>query len=157
MTQTSDNMTAYPRKQWIRGWQAHPKAIINELAEKLTKHVSISYKQVPEAGLAMMQLRDSVKGKPFNLGEIPMSSSWVALKYEDGTEIEGAAFVMADDHPYATSLAILDAILSNQTAGWEEALVLVQSGLDIKNKTDQHRSQMLNRTRVDFALLNQES
>ena len=80
----------------------------------------------------------------------------VKLKIGNGQNYEGAAQVMSDVPNLATSLAICDAILTNQLQGWQEVTDLMARGRVIRQEEDKLRGAMLAKTKVDFSLLNQE-
>ena len=142
--------------QWLRSLTAHAPEVVIQLAARLTQGWQISYETVPQTGLSLLQLQDSVFHEPYYLGEIPLSMAWVKLKIGNGQNYEGAAQVMSDVPNLATSLAICDAILTNQLQGWQEVTDLMARGRVIRQEEDKLRGAMLAKTKVDFSLLNQE-
>ncbi len=142
--------------QWLRAITAHAPEVVIQLAARLTQGWQISYETVPQTGLSLLQLQDSVFHEPYYLGEIPLSTAWVKLKIDNGQNYEGAAHVMSDVPNLATSLAICDAILINQLEGWQEVADLMERGRVIRQEEDKLRGAMLAKTKVDFSLLNQE-
>ncbi|MCJ8282052.1 MAG: phosphonate C-P lyase system protein PhnG [Rivularia sp. ALOHA_DT_140] len=142
--------------QWLRSLTAHtPETIIN-LASQLTQNWQVSYKAIPQKGLSLLQLKDSVFNEPYYLGEIPLSTAWVKLQNADGENYQGGAQVMSDVAEFATSLAICDAIFSNRLVGWEQVSELIERGRAIREEEDRLRKAMLAKTRVDFSLLDGE-
>ena len=142
--------------QWLRALTAHNPEVVIQLTARLTQGWQISYETVPQTGLSLLQLQDSVFYEPYYLGEIPLSTAWVKLKIGNGQNYEGAAQVMSDVPNLATSLAICDAILMNQLEGWQEVKDLMEKGRVIRQEEDKLRGAMLAKTKVDFSLLNQE-
>ncbi|WP_088241212.1 phosphonate C-P lyase system protein PhnG [Calothrix rhizosoleniae] len=142
--------------QWLRALTAHAPEVVIQLTARLTQGWQISYETVPQTGLSLLQLQDSVFHEPYYLGEIPLSTAWVKLKIGNGQNYEGAAQVMNDVPNLATSLAICDAILNNQLEGWQEVTDLIHRGRVIRQEEDKLRGAMLAKTKVDFSLLNQE-
>ena len=142
--------------QWLRAITAHPPEIVIQLTARLTQGWQISYETVPQTGLSLLQLQDSVFHEPYYLGEIPLSTAWVKLNIGNEQNYEGAAQVMSDVPNLATSLAICDAILMNQLEGWQEVADLIARGREIRQQEDKLRGAMLAKTKVDFSLLNQE-
>ncbi len=142
--------------QWLRALTAHSPKIVIQLAAQLTEGWEISYETIPQTGLSLLQLQDSVFHEPYYLGEIPLSTAWVKLKIGNGQNYEGAAQVMSDVPNLATSLAICDAIFMNQLEGWREVAYLIERGRVIRQEEDNLRGAMLTKTKVDFSLLNQE-
>ena len=142
--------------QWLRALTAHAPEVVIQLAARLTQGWQISYETVPQTGLSLLQLQDSVFYEPYYLGEIPLSTAWVKLKMGNGQNYEGAAQVMSDVPNLTTSLAICDAIFTNQLEGWQEVADLMERGRVIRQEEDKLRRAMLAKTKVDFSLLNQE-
>ncbi|NER28168.1 MAG: phosphonate C-P lyase system protein PhnG [Symploca sp. SIO1C4] len=142
--------------QWLRALTAHAPEIVIQLAARLTQGWQISYETIPQTGLSLLQLEDSVFHEPYYLGEIPLSTAWVKLNIGHGQNYQGAAQVMSDVPNLATSLAICDAIFMNQLEGWQEVADLMARGRVIRQEEDNLRGAMLAKTKVDFSLLNQE-
>lgn len=142
--------------QWLRSLTAHTPQKVIQMASQLTQGWQVSYETIPQTGLSLLQLQDSVFHEPYYLGEIPLSTARVKLKNADGQSYEGAAQVMSDVSDFATSLAICDAIFSNQLEGWEQVNDLIKLGKAIREEEDRLRKAMLAKTRVDFSLLDGE-
>ena len=142
--------------QRLRSLTAHTPQKVIQMASLLTHGWQVSYEAIPQTGLSLLQLQDSVFHEPYYLGEIPLSTARVKLKNADGQSYEGAAQVMSDVSDFATSLAICDAIFSNQLEGWEQVNDLIKLGKAIREEEDRLRKAMLAKTRVDFSLLDGE-
>ena len=107
--------------QWLRSLTAlNPETVI-QLASQLAKDWKVSYEAIPQKGLSLLQLQDSVFKEPYYLGEIPLSTAQVRLENADGQSYQGGVQVMSDLPDFATSLAICDAIFSNELIGCEQA------------------------------------
>ena len=142
--------------QWLRSLTAlNPETVI-QLASQLAKDWKVSYEAIPQKGLSLLQLQDSVFKEPYYLGEIPLSTAQVRLENADGQSYQGGVQVMSDVPDFATSLAICDAIFSNELIGCEQVAELIDRGRAIRQEEDRLRGAMLAKTRVDFSLLDGE-
>lgn len=142
--------------QWLRSLTAlNPETVI-QLASQLAKDWKVSYEAIPQKGLSLLQLQDSVFKEPYYLGEIPLSTAQVRLENADGQSYQGGVQVMSDLPDFATSLAICDAIFSNELIGCEQVAELIDRGRAIRQEEDRLRGAMLAKTRVDFSLLDGE-
>ncbi|GAB4289972.1 MAG: hypothetical protein Kow0083_02850 [Methylophaga sp.] len=146
-------MNLNERTNWVRLLMGCPASQVCELAQQLSSQWPLRYKSLPQSGLGMMKLRDGAMNEPFYLGEIPLASAWVELTLPSGDKAEGAAQLMSDDQQLAEAVAICDAVLANRLEGAERIMSLLQQGHDIIAREKRHRKQMLQRTRVDFSLL----
>lgn len=142
--------------QRVRYLTAHPSERLLELTAQMAEGWDVSYKALPQTGLTLLQVRDSVLHEPYYLGEIPLSSAWVKIVTPDGLTCQGAAQVMSDVPYLAAALAICDAVLSHQLPGWQQVEALVEQGQAIRQQQDCLRGAMLAKTRVDFSRLSQE-
>ncbi|PKM13007.1 MAG: phosphonate C-P lyase system protein PhnG [Gammaproteobacteria bacterium HGW-Gammaproteobacteria-3] len=142
------------RSDWPRALATQSTKQLTAVLDEMTAHWTITPVQLPQTGLGMLQLRDSAFNDPYFLGEIPLASAWVSIRTEDQQEYQGAAQLMDDDQDKIEALAVADAILAHQLPGWLALYQLVEIGMT-KLTTEQNlRSAMLEKTRVDFALLN---
>ena len=64
---------------------------------------------------------------------------------------------MADDADLAVWIAIADAAITNDLPGNEKVIALVQDGLEKMQLDQDIRQSILDRSKVRFALLNEES
>jgi alpha-D-ribose 1-methylphosphonate 5-triphosphate synthase subunit PhnG len=124
-------------------------------ANRFTERYPVRVTSRPTNGLAMMQIRESVNGDAFNLGEIPLSTATVELDLGNGQKVEGGAHVMADDADLAIWLAICDAALRHNLPGAEEIQALSEAGFASLQRDQDIRSSILDRTKVRFSLLNE--
>lgn len=150
MTQTQTQ-----REDWGAALAAADPAAVTALAGRITAKVKVEAMAPPREGLMLLQMRDSVAGSPFHLGEIPVAK--VHLRLVDGPHVaEGAAVLMSDDLTRVTQIAVLDAALA---AGWDEASeieALIADGHAARARAEAERALVLERTRVDFQLLSEE-
>jgi alpha-D-ribose 1-methylphosphonate 5-triphosphate synthase subunit PhnG len=144
------------RTCWMVALSALPKSQVFTLAHSLAARHEVRPVTVSQAGLALLPLRDSVQRKPFYLGEIPLSASRVEIDTDGGATVQGAALVMADDSDLADALAICDGVLTHRLAGWQEVADGVRTGLQSLGHQTRIRKTMLERSRVDFSLLNED-
>ena len=142
--------------QWLRSLTALTPETVIQLASQLTQDWQVSYEAIPQKGLSLLQLQDSVFKEPYYLGEIPLSTARVRLENADGQSYEGGVQVMSDVPDFAASLAICDAIFSNELTGWQQVAELIDRGRAIRQEEDRLRGAMLAKTRVDFSLLDGE-
>lgn len=145
-----------PREQWVRALTAHPPQTLIDLADTLGRPWRITYDTLPETGLTLLQLADSVFHHPYYLGELPLSTASVVLSDADGQPWPGAAQVMSDVPNLATALAVCDALLAHRLEGWPQVAELVQQGMAQRQQDLAQRGAMLAKTRVNFSLLSQE-
>ncbi len=142
------------RSDWPRALATQSTKQLTAVLKEMTVDWTITPVQLPQTGLAMLQLRDSAFNDPYFLGEIPLASAWISIRTQDNQEYQGAAQLMDDDQDKIEALAACDAILAHQLPGWLALYQLVEIGMDDLNKEQRLRDAMLAKTRVDFALLN---
>ena len=143
------------RSRWPVALANLPRERTLHLGRDVTERYDCRPATVPQAGLSLLTLRDSVEKEAFYLGEIPLSSSHVLIS-GDGKTVEGGALIMADDAELASALALCDGVLANRLSGWEMIAEGVRDGLNALDEEARLRKTMLLRSRVNFALLNQE-
>lgn len=141
------------RSQWPRQLMAVPAAEVIAVAATLASQHRVEDVTLPQAGLALMQLRDSALNEAYCPGEIPLASARVILTTIDGTQHEGAAQVMHDSAKFARAVAVIDAALAAQLPGSEAVEPLLNRGAALLAQQSVSRKKMLVHTRVDFALL----
>ncbi len=141
------------RSQWVKALSALPIERIITTGERLGRTWTIKDKSLPQSGLGMLKLRDGALHEPFYLGEFPIATAWLVITTDDGQTVEGAAQVMDDTIELAKMLALFDAILANQLNGWEQAIEMVNEGMEIIHAIKIKRHAMLTKTHVDFSLL----
>ena len=143
------------RARWPVALASLPRERTLDLGRNVAERYDCRPATVPQAGLSLLTLRDSVEKQAFYLGEIPLSSSRVLIS-GDGQTVEGGALIMADDAELASALALCDGVLANRLSGWETIAEGVREGLESLDDEARIRKTMLLRSRVNFALLNQE-
>jgi alpha-D-ribose 1-methylphosphonate 5-triphosphate synthase subunit PhnG len=151
-----DENTLSNRANWVRALTAHPPERVLRLASDLSQAWQVSHEALPQTGLSLLQLQDSVFQEAYYLGEIPLSTAWVQLQDSTGNIWSGAAQVMSDIPDLAIALAICDAVLQHQLPGWQQVAEQVYQGRTLYQRQDHLRGAMLTKTRVDFSLLSQE-
>lgn len=142
-----------PRSQWIRALTAHPKSAVMAVASLATSGCTVRPLAPAQEGLALLTLRDAVFNERFHLGEVPLAEARVEITTADGRSGSGAARVLDDDAELAAALAVCDAVLANDLPGAADVLRLVEEGAVRRAAEDERRRALLDRTRVDFALL----
>lgn len=151
-------LTPSPDKsQWMSALARIEFERIVGATELIRTRYAVQNTSLPVAGLAMMQIRESANGDAFNLGEIPYSIATISLRLDDGREIEGSGQVMADDAELATQLAICDVALRHDLPEGDEVRSLLEEGMNLLQRDRNIRQSMLNRTKVRFALLNEDA
>tara|TARA_R110002095_G_scaffold10087_5_gene15238 strand:- start:2148 stop:2618 length:471 start_codon:yes stop_codon:yes gene_type:complete len=146
-------MNIKQRKNWVSLLTAVDSQQLYQVTEQLSSEFDVSYKALPQSGLGMLKLRDGALHEPFYLGEIPISSAWVELTLANGDKAEGAAQVMDDSHQLAEALAVCDAVLANQLPGYQQLVSLLEQAAQKIEQQRRHRKQFMQRTQVDFSLL----
>jgi alpha-D-ribose 1-methylphosphonate 5-triphosphate synthase subunit PhnG len=142
-----------PRADWLGCWSSLPAADIESLAAAITRDADVIDLALPQAGLALLQLRDSALNDPYFLGEIPMARAHVRVCHRTGEEGEGAACLMDDRITLTQALAILDATLANALPGCEAVADALREGDHARQKERRTRKRLLAMTKVDFSLL----
>jgi alpha-D-ribose 1-methylphosphonate 5-triphosphate synthase subunit PhnG len=138
----------------LRALMALPKQRVVDVITRLADGFNVRLTNVPSAGLGLLKFNDSALHDPFYLGEFPLATAGVELTGADGSVFQGAAQVMDDDVEFVTTLAIADAILTNQLSGSDELTELVSQGERRLAREQAIRHSILSRTKVDFSLLN---
>lgn len=155
MTSTYETLLA-ARGRWAVALAELPRSTVLETATELAQRHQVTPTAVPQSGLTLVTLRDSVEKQAFYLGEAPLASSQVALTDSTGRTVAGGALILADDTELANALAICDGVLAGRLDGWEEVATQVEIGLERISHEQRVRKTMLSRSRVSFALLNEE-
>lgn len=143
------------REDWTAALAAADKGQVAALADRIRDRATVEPLAAPREGLMLMQLRDSVAGAAFHLGEIPMARVHLRLTAPEGTA-EGGAALMSDDLALVTRLAILDAALAADLAEVPEIEALLAEGMAARAEVQARRALALDRTRVDFQLLSED-
>lgn len=155
MTSTYETLLAV-RGRWAVALAELPRSTVLETATELAQRHHVTPTAVPQSGLTLVTLRDSVEKQAFYLGEAPLARSQVALTDSTGRTVAGGAQILADDIELANALAICDGVLAGRLDGWEEVAAQVGMGLERLRQEARVRKTMLTRSRVNFALLNEE-
>lgn len=149
-------MMTYARSLWIKALTAHAEETINDLAESLAKNWQVNYTVLPQSGLSLLTLEDGVFQQPYYLGEIPIANASIELQDDQGNKFNGAAQYLGDSKDFAVALAVCDAVMAHQLAGWEQVAELIEQGMEKRHLRDLQRGAILAKTKVDFSLLSQE-
>jgi len=143
----------HTRSDWARALTALERWRVRETVAELSKHWQLHPRQVPTAGLALLQLRDGAFGEGYFLGEATLSTADLLIELADGRTAQGAARILADDAELAQDVAVCDAVLAGQLPGWEQIAALVDEGLAVRHKENRVRRSILARTRVEFDVM----
>ena len=143
------------RENWATALAAADADAIRALANRVVDRAEVAPLAPPREGLMLMQMRDSVAGSAFYLGEIPMTRVHLRLTVPEGVA-EGGAALMSDDLALVTRIAILDAALSADLREASEIEALIAEGMAALQEIRTQRALALDRTRVDFQLLSEE-
>lgn len=146
--------TSLPRSSWLRALTAHEPEALKALARDVAAGWHIRLERLPQAGLALLALKEGAFDEAWYLGEFPISVCELELETPTGQCARGAAQVMADDAELARALAILDACLAGGLPGAERIAGWLESGVRKRAEEDARRQAMLAATRVDFCMLN---
>ncbi|MDF1527259.1 MAG: phosphonate C-P lyase system protein PhnG [Xanthomonadales bacterium] len=145
--------TSYPRRDWPRLFLSLPPQQITEAVRTLTEPCRVDDQALPQSGLALLQLRDGALAEPYYIGETPLSRAQVTVIDKNGKKGAGAAQILDDRASLARDVAILDAMLANRLNGHETIEHLLEEGALRLARSEASRRVILDRTRVDFALL----
>lgn len=143
----------FPRGDWPRLLSALPATQVQQTAQALCADCAVEDLSLPNAGLALLQLRDGALGDTYFLGEVPLARAQVRLATRHGHSAEGAAQLLDDRAGLARAIAILDALLAGRLPGAEQALALLHEGSEIRQAEARERRALLQATRVDFSRL----
>ena len=102
----------------------------------------------PQAGLSLLTLRDGAFHEPFYLGGAG-GALVCARTMGAGEQRRGA------DRAWLARAGDSRRDLAARLPGWEAVATLVERGVALRAQLDAQRMQILDRTRVDFALLGQ--
>jgi len=145
--------TSYPRRDWPRLFLSLPPQQIKEVVQTLSELCRVDDQALLQSGLALLQLRDGALAEPYYIGETPLSRAQVTVIDKNGKEGAGAAQILDDRTNLARDVAILDAILANRLDGDETIEHLLEKGANQLARNEASRRAILERTRVDFSLL----
>lgn len=126
------------------------------VAEAIAERYQVRHKRMPKSGLGMMRFRESVMAQAFNLGEVPMSSAHIELVDTSGHVHEGGSVILRDHEVLAIAIAVCDAVLAGGLDEDGAVQQLVDEGLKVTSEDAKLRRAMLERSRVSFALMNQD-
>jgi alpha-D-ribose 1-methylphosphonate 5-triphosphate synthase subunit PhnG len=144
---------SYPRRDWPRLFLSLPPQQIKDAVRTLTEPCRVDDQALPQSGLALLQLRDGALAEPYYIGETPLSRAQVTVIDKNGKKGVGAAQILDDRASLAKDVAILDAILANGLNGHEIIEHLLEEGAHQLARNEASRRALIERTRVDFALL----
>lgn len=155
--QKSSSEQGLSRTRWAAALlNVQPDEVIC-LAEAIAERFGVRHKRVPKSGLGMMRLRDSVMAQAFNIGEVPMSTAHVELIDPSGKVHEGGASILRDHEALAVAIAVCDAVLAGGLDQDGQVQQLIDQGLSTMADDSRLRRAMLDRSRVSFALMNQDT
>lgn len=146
-------MTPYERADWARLLCALPAAEVKQAATDLMRRHTVEDLTLPQAGLGLLQLRDSALRDAYFLGEIPLAHAHVRVTTIEGQQAEGGAQLLDDRSGLARAVAILDAVLAGRLPGAEAVASLLERGRQCCEVLAAERRAQLAATRVDFSLL----
>ena len=142
-----------PEEFWVVSLREVSTEELSDLLDFLKKDLEIKVLQLPESGLDLIKMRDSVLGEAFYLGELSVSQCQVEVHSLIGDETQvGFCKIMEDSPQLAESFAIFDALLRMEISFpiLDEFLVC---GYKIWQEKQEKRKEILARTKVDFSLL----
>jgi alpha-D-ribose 1-methylphosphonate 5-triphosphate synthase subunit PhnG len=142
------------RESWVSALAAADPARVAAIAADIQARAEIELVAPSREGAMLLQLRDSVAGAAFHLGEIPVASAEVRL-VEGERVAHGGAVLLSDDRARVVQLAILDAALAADWPDADEIGALIADGLARRFETERARAHILDATRVDFQLLSE--
>lgn len=156
MSQNEPKARRCPRTDWPRYLMAVAPERVKAVANEISGPWTVEDVQIPQAGLALLQLRDGALGDTYFPGEIPLATAWIRIREGDRILGEGAAQLVDDRAGLARAIAVLDAILAAGLAGQETIWSLLEEGRQHVEAIQRDRRRLLAATRVDFSLLGAE-
>lgn len=150
---STDFRETVPQRYWIVALQEIDFERLKKFLELYLSNNDIKIRTRAEAGLELMEVRESVHEESFYLGEVPISHCEVSVHCRSSDESSiGFCKVMADDAEAAYFYAIADGILQ-LGQGFRELEELVEVGFETwKKKQEEHRK-ICSATKLDFSLL----
>lgn len=100
----------------------------------------------PETGLVMVRGRAGGTGRPFHLGEVPVTRCTV----ETETGHLGTAYVMGRDHRHAELAALFDALLQDPATSREVQRRVIEPLRNAQRGRRERERKRTGGTRVDF-------
>ncbi len=123
-------------------------------AERMLARFDVDDMRPPERGLILVALDDGAMGMPFHIGEVPVSTSHVALKHPaSATVCEGGAAILRDDSALARAIAVLDAVQEQSIEPANEIAELLRQADEAKRTKDAVIQRIVEQTRVDFSVI----
>ncbi len=142
------------RHDWSRCLLAADRLEVLVAAREAVQNCAVVDLDAPAGGLALVELEDGAFQEPFFLGEVPMSACRLLLtELVAGRSAQGGAVILRDDAELSWAIAVLDAVLAE---GWEsgaKAAALIAEGWRRVEEERLLRLEILDRTRVEFSLL----
>jgi alpha-D-ribose 1-methylphosphonate 5-triphosphate synthase subunit PhnG len=134
-----------------------PQKKVMNLYHELKDNYEISDIDLPQSGLAPLKMIDTAFGEPYYIGEIPIATAYVLVKDQNEKQGKGAAVILDDRSLIARVVAVIDAIFFNELSDFEVLIPFLNEGLKNLKKEESFRKKIVNKTKVDFSLLNQIS
>lgn len=124
-------------------------ARVREMAEEIkAAHPAVIVK-APEKSLAMIQMRDPVKGTRFYLGEVIVCEAIVELEGAKGT-----AVLMGDDFDKVLDMAVIDAACNKGIFAHYDELLRLSAEQELQ---DGRENAMFLNTMVNFTSMDSEA
>ena len=133
------------RKAWLSLLARSAPADVARLWEAAGLAPAHDVLRAPEIGAVMVRGRAGAVGAPFNLGEMTVTRTTVALT----GGIVGHGYVQGRDKAHATHAALIDALMQTDAAAGIESAILAPLR-DAANTRRDARAKRAAATKVDF-------
>jgi len=114
--------------------------------EGLAEKPGYTFLRKPETGLVMVRARTGGQGRPFNLGEVPVTRCAV----QTATGFSGCAYVKGTRGRHAEIAAVIDALLQDRLACGEVMTQVIDLLAGQLAEERRRSSEKTDATRVDF-------
>lgn len=142
-----------PEEFWMVALMQSPIRELKKTIDDLQKDLEVRFLQLPESGLDLIQMQDSVLGQLFYLGELSVSQCEVEIMHRpSGKTQRGYSKVMIDSEDHVCLLATADALL-RMDVNFHQLENILTEGYECWAAKKEQRKSILAETRVDFSLL----
>jgi alpha-D-ribose 1-methylphosphonate 5-triphosphate synthase subunit PhnG len=134
------------RRQWMAVLSRAPLSSLEKAWDGVAVRAGYRWVRPPETGLVMVRGRAGGTGRPFHLGEVPVTRC--TLETEGGWV--GTAYVMGRDHRHAELAALFDALLQDPANSGEIRRGVIEPlRMEQTARMERERARTAG-TRVDF-------
>lgn len=143
------------RVELIPAWAALPSEELLAAKELLAPTLTVRHLAVPQQGLWLLTMEESLCGDCFHLGEVPVAEALVEVT-QDGRTAQGGARLLGATAEVTLAVAIFDAVVTGGLDGSVMLQALARRGQELRQGTATARAAWRQATRVDFCELGQD-